>query len=67
MPAGELGGSDYTLTALPWGSQKSGAEGLQVDEWADGSDNQKAPSATTDEAGTRGRHGVRQGQGVTDL
>ena len=34
-----------------------------MDVQAGGRDNSKAPSATTNEAGTQGRHGVRQGRG----
>ena len=64
MPMGEMGGSNDTLTALPWGTQKSGAGGMRVDEQAGGGDEQKAPSATTNKAGMQGRHGARQGQGV---
>ena len=53
-----------TLTALPWGTQESGARGLRVDARASGSDGQKPPSAMADEAGKRGRHGAWQGQGA---
>ena len=51
------------MTASPWGTQESGTEGLQVGARADGSNARKAPSAAADEAGTRGRHGARPGQG----
>ena len=63
MPTGELGRSDDMLTALPQGTQESGAGGLQVDARTGGSNEQNAPFATSDEAWPRGRHGVRQGQG----
>ena len=63
MPAGDQEGSKDTLTSLPWGTQEIGAGGLQVDAQAGGSNEWKAPSATTDEAGLRGCHGARQGQG----
>ena len=55
---------DNTLTALPWGMQESGAVGLRVDAWAGRSNYRKDPSTTADEAGTRVRHGARQGQEV---
>ena len=35
-----------------------------MDAWAGGSDGRKAPSATADEAGTRGRHGEGQEKGM---
>ena len=63
MPAGELGGSNNTMTASPWGMQESGAGGLRVDARAGRSNERKAPTATADKAGTQGRHGARQGQG----
>ena len=62
MPVGELEGSDDTLTALPWGTQERGAGWIQGDARAGRSDERKAPSATTDKAWMRGRHGARQGQ-----
>ena len=62
MPAGELEGSDNTLTAFPWGTQENGAGGLRVDARAGGSNKRKTPSAPADEAGTRGRHGAWQEQ-----
>ena len=58
----EEGWGHDMLTALPWGTKEKGARGLRVDARAGGSDGQKSPSATTDEAGTRGRHGLWQGQ-----
>ena len=66
MPTGELGGSDDTLMASPWGTQESGAGGLRVDVQAVGSDKRKAPSATANEAETQGCHRARQGQGGHD-
>ena len=51
------------LTASSWGTQESGAEELKGGERAGGSTTGKAPSAATDEEGTRGRHGARPGQG----
>ena len=41
MPAGELGRSDDMLTALPRGTQESGAGGIWVDARAGGSDGRK--------------------------
>ena len=63
MTAGEPEGSGDRLTALPWGTQESGAGGLQWGARASGSDTRKPPSAAADEEGTRGRHGARPGQG----
>ena len=63
MPVGDPERSNDTLMASPWGTQESGAGGLRVYARACGSDKRKAPSVTADEAGTRGRHGERQGQG----
>ena len=63
MPAGEVGGSEDTLTASPWGTQESGAGGLRVDARAGRSDERKPPSASDGKAGTRGRHGSKQGKG----
>ena len=54
----EEGWGHNTMTALPWGTQESGVRGLQVDARAGKSDGQKAPSATADKVGTRGRHGA---------
>ena len=63
MTEGELGGSGVTLTVLSLGTHESGAGGIQVGERVGGSDARKSPSAATDKAGTRGRHGARPGQG----
>ena len=52
-----------TLTELPWGTQENGARGLRVDALAGGSEGRKSPSATANEAGTRGRHGMDRGKG----
>ena len=57
----EQGESRDTLMASPWGTQESGAGGLQVGAQAGGSDGRKTPSAAADEAVRRGRHGARQG------
>ena len=62
MTEGEPVGGRDTLTASPWGTQESGAEGLQVGTQAGGSDARKPPYAAADEVGTRGRHGARPGQ-----
>ena len=58
----EEGWGQDTLMVLPWGTQESGARGLQVDAQAGGSDGRKAPSVTAEEAGTGDRHGARQEQ-----
>ena len=50
----EEGWGHNMLTALPWGTQESGARGLRVDAWAGGSDGRKAPSVTANKAGTWG-------------
>ena len=63
MTEREPRGSGDMMTASPWGTQESGTEGLQVGARADGSNARKAPSAAADEAGTRGRHWERTGQG----
>ena len=63
MTEGEQGGSGDTLTASPWGTQESGAGGLQVGAQAGGSNDSKAPSTAANKAGTQGRHGAGQGQG----
>ena len=60
----EEGWRHAPLTALPWGMQESGARGLRVAARAGKSDGRKAPSATSDKAGTRGRHGAGQEQGA---
>ena len=62
MTAGELEGSGNTLTTLPWGTQESGAGGLQGGARAGGSNTGKAPSAAANNKGARGRHGARPGQ-----
>ena len=54
MPMGEMGGSNDTLTALPWGTQKSGAGGMRVDEQAGGGDEQKAPLSNHQQGGDAG-------------
>ena len=51
------------MTAWPWGTQESGAGGLQAGARAEGSDARKAPLEAANEGGTRGRHGARPGQG----
>ena len=51
------------LTALPWGTQESGARGLLVGARAGRSDDGKGTSATADGGETRGRHGARKEQG----
>ena len=48
----EEGWGHAPLMTLPWGTQESGARGLQVNAQACRSDGQKAPSATADEVGT---------------
>ena len=63
IPAREQEGSKDTLTLSPWGTQEIGTGGLQVDTRAGRRDEKKAPSATADEAGTRGHHVAREGQG----
>ena len=63
MTAGEQGLGNNTLTESPWSTQESGSRGIRVDARAGRSDERKSPSATADEAGMRGRHGARQGQG----
>ena len=54
----EEGWGHATLTVSPWGTQERGARGLRVDARVGRSDGQKAPSATTIKAGTRGHHGA---------
>ena len=54
----ERGWGHATLTAASWGTEEIGARGLRVDARAGGSDGRKAPSATADKAGPRGRHGA---------
>ena len=63
MTKGDPGGIGDTLTAFPWGTQESGVGVIQVGARAGGSDTRKPPSGAADKAGTRGRHGVRPGQG----
>ena len=63
MPSRDLGGSDSTWTASPWGIQESGVGGLWVDAQAGRRHGRKSPSATTDKAGMRGCNWARQGQG----
>ena len=63
MTAGEPEGSGNTLTASPWGTQESGAGGLQGGERAGGNDTGKSPSAATNKEGAQSRHGARPGQG----
>ena len=63
MTTGDLEEIGDTLTALPWGTQESGAGGLQGGAGAGGRDTGKSPSAVADEKGTRGLHGARPGQG----
>ena len=60
----EEGWGQDTLTVLPWGTQESGVRGIWLDVWSVGSNGRKAPSATADEAGTRGRHGAWHEQGA---
>ena len=48
-------GDHATLTASPWGTQESGARGLQVDVRAGRRDGGKVSSATVDKAGAQGR------------
>ena len=50
-----------TLTASSWGTQESGAGGLQGGRAGRREQLQERPSAAADKAGTRGRHGARQG------
>ena len=61
--AGDPEWSGDTLTASPWGTQESGAGGLQGGARAVWSDTGKAPSAAANEEGARGRHEARTGQG----
>ena len=63
MTAGDPEGSGNMLTTLPWGTQESGAGGLQGGARAGGRDTRKPPSAAADEEEARGRHGERPGQG----
>ena len=63
MPAGEQEGSEDMLTASPWGTQESGAGGLQVNARAGRSNESKASSAIANEAGKQVRHKSRQGKG----
>ena len=64
MDTEEEGWGHATLTASSLGTQESGARGLRVDARASMSNSRKAPSATADKAGTRGRHGEWQEQGA---
>ena len=64
MTVRELEGSGDTLTASPWGIQKSGAGGLHGGARSGRNDTRKAPFVAAYEAGIRGRHSVRLGQGV---
>ena len=59
----EEGWGHAPLTALPWDRQESRERGIRVDARDGGSDGRKAPSATADEAGTRGLlgHSVKHG------
>ena len=79
--SGESGSSDATLnaeleeakeepaplTASPWGTQESGASGLQVGARSGGSGSGKATSGTTDGGGDTeppwGRKTARRGKG----
>ena len=63
MTVGVPEGSGDTLMASPWGTQESGTGVLQGGTRSGGSDTRKSPSAATREAGTRGCHGARPGQG----
>ena len=63
MSVGNQEGKKDKLTASPWGTHESWAGGRQVDTRAGGRDKRTAPSATTDNAGTQGRHEARLGQG----
>ena len=54
----EEGWGHNMLTASPWGTQESGARGLRVVARAGGSNGRRPPSATANEADTRGRHGA---------
>ena len=72
--SGESGGSNTTLdaeleegeekhaplTALPWGTQESGACGLQGGARAGESGGRKANSGTANKGGTRSRHGAQK-------
>ena len=60
----EEGWGHAPLMASPWGTQESGARGLQVDASSSGRDGRKSPSAAADEAGTRGSHEAWHGQGA---
>ena len=60
------GGIGDMLTVSPWVTQESGAGGIQGGARAGGSDASKAPSAAANEAGKRGHHGARPGQGEKD-
>ena len=51
------------LTALPWGTQESGARGLRRVARAGRSNGRNVTSATADKAETRGRHGAWREQG----
>ena len=72
--SGDSGGSESTLetgseeeeedhvplTASPWGTQESGARGLQVGARAGGSVSGKVTSGKADGRGTWSRHGAQK-------
>ena len=62
MTEGGPRGSRDIMTVSPWGTQESGAGGLQVGARAGGSDARISPFAAANKAGTWGRHGTRPGQ-----
>ena len=63
MTAWEPEESGNTLTALPWGTQESGAGEVQVVARTRGRETGKAPSPAPNKEGARGRHGASPGQG----
>ena len=62
MTVGEPEGSGETVMALSWGTQESGAGGLQGEARAGRSNTRKAPSVDANEEGALGRHGARPAQ-----
>ena len=65
MPTGEQEGSKDMLTASSLGTEESGAGGLQVDAWAGGRDERKAPPRLPVRRGRRASMGRGRGKGNT--
>ena len=65
MDAGSEEGEEEhaLLTALPWGTQESGARRLRVGTRASRSGGGNVTSGTADVAGTRSRHGAQKEHG----